>query len=135
MKNIINQFECKEVKAGEVVYDTDKIGNILLFATQGKLLICSETTTPVVEVNEGYFVLLPAEKRFIVKAMTQARTVIMKAGTLSAMITEDPEWNPEQPVVLPIFPSLAKTVHLLEFYQKQQEAVLKNTIWHTDDTD
>ena len=69
MKNFINQFECKEVKAGEVVYDTEQMGNILLFVTAGKLLICS-IATPVVEVNAGYFVLLPAEKRHIVTAIT-----------------------------------------------------------------
>lgn len=120
MKNFINQFECKGVKAGEVVYDTDQIGNILLFVTTGKLLICTQTATPVVEVNEGYFVLLPAEKRHIITAVTDARTVLMQAGTLSTMITEDPEWNPERPVVLPTFPSLANTLNLLESYQKER---------------
>ena len=114
MKNFINQFECKEVKAGEVVYDTEQMGNILLFVTTGKLLICSKTATPVVEVDEGYFVLLPTEKRHIITAITDAQTVLMHAGTLSTMITEDPEWNPERPVVLPTFPSLAKTLFLLE---------------------
>lgn len=120
MKNFINQFECKGAKAGEVVYDTDQIGNILLFVTTGKLLICTQTATPVVEVNEGYFVLLPAEKRHIITAVTDARTVLMHAGTLSTMITEDPEWNPERPVVLPTFPSLTQTLNLLESYQKER---------------
>lgn len=124
MKNFINQFECKEVKAGEVVYDTEQMGNILLFVTAGKLLICSIATTPVVEVNEGYFVLLPAEKRHIITAITDAQTVLMHAGTLSTMITEDPEWNPENPVVLPTFPSLAKTLFLLETYQKERRSNL-----------
>ena len=72
MKNFINQFECKEVKAGEVVYDTEQMGNILLFVTTGKLLICSKTATPVVEVDEGYFVLLPTEKRHIITAITDS---------------------------------------------------------------
>ena len=121
MKNFINQFECKEVKAGEVVYDTEQMGNILLFVTAGKLLICS-IATQVVEVNEGYFVLLPAEKRHIVTAITDVQTVLMHAGTLSTMITEDPEWNPEHPVVLPTFPSLAKTIFLLESYQKEKRS-------------
>ncbi|MBC8618465.1 hypothetical protein H8788_11995 [Parabacteroides faecis] len=123
MKNFINQFECKEVKAGEVVYDTEQMGNILLFVTAGKLLICS-IATPVVEVNAGYFVLLPAEKRHIVTAITDVQTVLMHAGTLSTMITEDPEWNPERPVVLPTFPSLAKTIFLLESYQKEKRSNL-----------
>lgn len=119
MKNFIDQFECKEVKAGDVVYDTERMGNVLLFATAGTLLVCSETATPIVEVNEGYFVLLPVEKRYIITATTKARTVLMYAGALSTMITEDPEWNPERPVVLPIFPSLTKTLFLLESYQKE----------------
>ena len=123
MKNFINQFECKEVKAGEVVYDTEQMGNILLFVTAGKLFICS-IATPVVEVNAGYFVLLPAEKRHIVTAITDVQTVLMHAGTLSTMITEDPEWNPERPVVLPTFPSLAKTIFLLESYQKEKRSNL-----------
>ena len=123
MKNFINQFECKEVKAGEVVYDTEQMGNILLFVTAGKLLICS-IATPVVEVNAGYFVLLPAEKRHIVTAITDVQTVLMHAGTLSTMITEDTEWNPERPVVLPTFPSLAKTIFLLESYQKEKRSNL-----------
>ena len=123
MKNFINQFECKEVKAGEVVYDTEQMGNILLFVTAGKLLICS-IATPVVEVNAGYFVLLPAEKRHIVTAITDVQTVLMHAGTLSTIITEDPEWNPERPVVLPTFPSLAKTIFLLESYQKEKRSNL-----------
>ena len=123
MKNFINQFECKEVKAGEVIYDTEQMGNILLFVTAGKLLICS-IATPVVEVNAGYFVLLPAEKRHIVTAITDVQTVLMHAGTLSTMITEDPEWNPERPVVLPTFPSLAKTIFLLESYQKEKRSNL-----------
>ena len=123
MKNFINQFECKEVKAGEVVYDTEQMGNILLFVTAGKLLICS-IATPVVEVNAGYFVLLPVEKRHIVTAITDVQTVLMHAGTLSTMITEDPEWNPDRPVVLPTFPSLAKTIFLLESYQKEKRSNL-----------
>lgn len=126
MENLYKQFECKEVKAGEVVYDTELIGNILLFVTKGKLLICSESEIPVTEVSEGYFVLLPAEKRHIVRAITVVKTVLMKAGTLSAMITEDPEWNPERPVVLPTFPSLAKTVQQLESYQNDLKGSDKN---------
>lgn len=126
MKNLLNQFECKEVKAGQVVYDTESIGNILLFVTTGKLLISSKTSTsvPTIEIEEGYFVLLPAEKQNIIMAITDARTVLMHADSLSTMITEDPEWNPEKPVILPIFPSLAKTIYLLESYQKEVRSKL-----------
>lgn len=126
MKNLLNQFECKEVKAGQVVYDTESIGNILLFVTRGKLLISSKTSTsaPAIEIEEGYFVLLPAEKQNIIMATTDARTVLMHADSLSTMITEDPEWNLEKPVILPIFPSLAKTIYLLESYQKEARSKL-----------
>ncbi|KKB60480.1 hypothetical protein [Parabacteroides gordonii] len=124
MKNFFNQFECKEVKAKEVAYDTESIGNVLLFVTVGKLLISSTTSTPAIELNEGHFVLLPAENRYFITAVTDAKTVLMHAGSLSAMITEDPEWNPERPVILPIFPSLAKTIYLLESYQKEAKTKL-----------
>lgn len=124
MKNYFNQFECKEVKASEIAYDTEPIGNVLLFVTAGKLLICSKTSTSAMELNEGHFVLLPAEKHFIITAVTDAQTVLMYAESLSAMITEDPEWNPERPVILPIFPSLAKTIYLLKSYQKEAKTKL-----------
>ncbi|WP_075558219.1 hypothetical protein [Parabacteroides timonensis] len=124
MKNFFNQFECKEVKAGETAYDTESIGNVLLFVTSGTLLIDPQTSTSAIELNEGYFVLLPAEQRYIITAVTDAQTVLMYAGSLSAMITEDPEWDPERPVILPIFPSLAKTIYLLESYQKEEKAKL-----------
>lgn len=124
MKNFFYQFECKEVKAKEVAYDTESIGNALLFVIVGKLLISSTTSTPVIELNEGYFVLLPAENRYFITAVTDAKTVLMHAGSLSAMITEDPEWNPEKPVILPIFPSLAKMIYQLESYQKEAKTKL-----------
>lgn len=124
MENFFNQFECKEVKANEVIYDTELIGNILLFVTVGKLLICSTTSTSAIELNEGNFILLPAEIRWIITAVTDARTVLLHTGDLSAMITEDPKWNPERPVILPIFPSLAKTIYLLDSYQKEAKTKL-----------
>lgn len=124
MENFFNQFECKEVKAGEVAYDTEPIGNVLLFATAGKLLICPKTSTSAIELDEGYFVLLPAEKDFLITAVTDAQIVLMHAGSLSAMITEDPEWDPDKPVILPIFTSLAKTIYLLESYQKEAKTKL-----------
>lgn len=119
MKNFINQFECKEVKAGEVVLDTEQTGNTLLFVTTGKLLICAKSSTPAVEVNEGHFVLLPIEIRYIITAITDVEAVIMHAGTLSAMITEDPEWSTERLVILPTCSSLENTLLQLKSYQKE----------------
>lgn len=120
MTNYFKQFECKTAKAGEILYNTELIGNVLLFVSSGKLIICNQNSTPVVEVNNGYFVLLPKEKCYIVKAETPVQTVLMHAETLSEMITEDPDWNPEKPVVLPIFPSLARTLYLIESYQQKR---------------
>lgn len=119
MKNFFNQFECREVKAGEVIYDTEQLDNILLFVIKGKLLICSKTSTPAIEINEGHFVLLPAEKRYIITTMTDVQTVLMHAGELSAMITEDPEWNPEQLIILPIFPALENTLQQLKTFNQE----------------
>ena len=61
-RNVLNQFECKTGKAGEILCNTDDTGNILLFVSSGKLVIYNRNQTPIADVNEGYFVLLPAEK-------------------------------------------------------------------------
>lgn len=121
MTNNLNHFECKKAKAGEILYDSTLTGNVLLFVSAGKLLISNQKRIPIVEVNEGQFVLLPAKVSHITIALTSARTILMHAGPLSEMITEDPAWNPELPVVLPIFPSLARTLYLIECYQKERE--------------
>lgn len=124
MKNHLNPYECKGSKAGEVIYDTEELGNVLLFITKGKLLIHSKTPGPDISINEGYFVLLPAEQSYIITAVTKTQTVLMHAGNLSAMITEDPDWDPVKPVILPILPSLAKTIYLLETFQKEAKTKL-----------
>ena len=114
-RNVLNQFECKTGKAGEILCNTDDTGNILLFVSSGKLVIYNRNQTPIADVNEGYFVLLPAKKSFIATAITLTRLILMHAGPLSEMITDDPEWNPDRPVILPICPSLAKTLYLIGF--------------------
>lgn len=120
-KKALNEFECKKAKAGETLYKTDYIGeNVLLFVSAGKLIICDKETVPITEVDEGYFVLLPAEKCYIATAVTDTQTILMHAGLLSEMITEDPEWNPDHPVVLPIFPALAHTLCSIENYEKER---------------
>lgn len=123
-RNVLNQFECKTGKAGEILCNTDDTGNILLFVSSGKLVIYNRNQTPIADVNEGYFVLLPAEKSFIAIAITSTRLILMHAGPLSEMITDDPEWNPDRPVILPICPSLAKTLYIIEYYQNEKRSEL-----------
>ena len=123
-RNVLNQLECKIGKAGEMLCNTDDTGNILLFVSSGKLVIYNQNQTPVADVDEGHFVLLPAEKSFIAIAITSTRLILMHAGPLSEMITDDPEWNPDRPVILPICPSLAKTLYIIEYYQNEKRSEL-----------
>ena len=118
-RNVLNQLECKIGKAGEILCNTDDTGNVLLFVSSGKLVIYNQNQTPVADVDEGHFVLLPAEKSFIAIAITSTRLILMHADPLSEMITDDPEWNPDRPVILPICPSLAKTLYIIEYYQNE----------------
>ena len=123
-RNVLNQFACKIGKAGEILCNTDDTGNVLLFVSSGKLVIYNQNQTPVADVDEGHFVLLPAEKSFIAIAITSTRLILMHAGPLSEMITDDPEWNPDRPVILPICPSLAKTLYIIEYYQNEKRSEL-----------
>ena len=72
-RNVLNQFECKIGKAGEILCNTDDTGNVLLFVSSGKLVIYNQNQTPVADVDEGHCVLLPAEKSFIAIAITSTR--------------------------------------------------------------
>lgn len=123
-RNVLNQLECKIGKSGEILCNTDDTGNVLLFVSSGKLVIYNQNQTPVADVDEGHFVLLPAEKSFIAIAITSTRLILMHAGPLSEMITDDPEWNPDRPVILPICPSLAKTLYIIEYYQNEKRSEL-----------
>lgn len=123
-RNVLNQLECKIGKAGEILCNTDDTGNVLLFVSSGKLVIYNQNQTPVADVDEGHFVLLPAEKSFIAIAITSTRLILMHAGPLSEMIIDDPEWNPDRPVILPICPSLAKTLYIIEYYQNEKRSEL-----------
>ena len=123
-RNVLNQLECKIGKAGEILCNTDDTGNVLLFVSSGKLVIYNQNQTPVADVDEGHFVLLTAEKSFIAIAITSTRLILMHAGPLSEMITDDPEWNPDRPVILPICPSLAKTLYIIEYYQNEKRSEL-----------
>lgn len=117
--NTLDQFECIQAKVGETLCNTDLTGNVLLFVSSGQVVIRNKCQVPVADVDEGYFVLLPAENTFIAAAITPVRAILMHAGPLSDLITDDPEWDPDQPVVLPIFPSLQKTLYLIESYQQE----------------
>ena len=75
-RNVLNQFECKIGKAGEILCNTDDTGNVLLFVSSGKLVIYNQNQTPVADVDEGHFVLLPAEKSFIAIAITSTRLIL-----------------------------------------------------------
>lgn len=123
-RNVLNQLECKIGKAGEILCNTDDTGNVLLFVSSGKLVIYNQNQTPVADVDEGHFVLLPAEKSFIAIAITSTRLILMHAGPLSEMITDDPEWCQDRPVILPICPSLAKTLYIIEYYQNEKRSEL-----------
>ena len=123
-RNVLNQLECKIGKAGEILCNTDDTGNVLLFVSSGKLVIYNQNQTPVADVDEGHFVLLPAEKSFIAIAITSTRLILIHADPLSEMITDDPEWNPDRPVILPICPSLAKTLYIIEYYQNEKRSEL-----------
>ena len=79
IRNVLNQFECKIGKAGEILCNTDDTGNVLLFVSSGKLVIYNRNHMPVADVDEGYFVLLPAEKSFIATAITSTR--LMGSGS------------------------------------------------------
>lgn len=120
MKEIQNQFECKTAQKGEILYYTDLTGDVLLFVSKGNILICNQEQRALAEVHAGQFVLLSAAACQIVKALTAVQTILMFAGPLVDMLLADPEWDPDHPVVLPIFPELTRTLYLIENYQKEK---------------
>lgn len=120
MREIQNQFECKTAKKGEILYYTDLTGDVLLFVSKGNILICDQEQKALTEVQAGQFVLLSAAACQIVKALTPVQTILMFAGPLVDMLIADPEWDPDLPVVLPIFPELTRTLYLIENYQKEK---------------
>lgn len=119
MKHYINQVESKDVKPGEILLNKTLTANLLLFVSTGVLLIRTQKDKPEIEVEEGHFVLLPAGTRQKATAVTASHILYIQAGPLSEMIVNDPEWNPERPVVLPILPALASTLRQIEYYQKE----------------
>lgn len=62
MENYLNQFECKEVKAGEVIYDTKLFGSVLLFATKGAVLIHPKTGAEINMLAKTIYLLESCQK-------------------------------------------------------------------------
>ena len=64
--------------------------------------------------------LLAQNTNHKVIASAPTRLILIHAGSLSDMIINDPEWNVEKPVVLPIPPALAHTLNQIEYYMKDK---------------
>lgn len=120
MKRYINQMECRDVKAGEPLLDPVRKDNLLVFVSTGSLLLDNPENVWKKRVEEGHFILLAAGRTPAVTVVADAHILLIQAGSLSEMIVNDPEWNPQQPVVLPILPPLAQTLSQIEYYQKSR---------------
>lgn len=124
MKRYINQMECRDVKAGEPLLDTVRKNNLLVFVSTGSLQLDNPENVWKKRVEEGHFILLAAGRTPAVTVVADAHILLIQAGSLSEMIVNDPEWNPQQPVVLPILPPLAQTLSQIEYYQKARQLKL-----------
>lgn len=124
MKRYINQMECRDVKAGEPLLDTVRKDNLLVFVSTGSLQLDNPENVWKKRVEEGHFILLAAGRTPAVTVVADAHILLIQAGSLSEMIVNDPEWNPQQPVVLPILPPLAQTLSQIEYYQKARQLKL-----------
>lgn len=120
MKRYINQIVCKDVKAGEPLFDPIRKDNLLVFVCAGILQLAHPENAWDKQVEEGHFILLAAGDVPAVTVVVDARILLICAGPLSEMIVNDPQWNPQQPVVLPILPPLARTLSQIEQYQKER---------------
>ena len=112
MKRYLNQLECKILRAGDSLFNSTTTDNLLIFVFSGKLIIYSQEGTHIAEVAKDHFMLLIAS--------APTRLILIHAGSLSDMIINDPEWNVEKPVVLPIPPALAHTLNQIEYYMKDK---------------
>lgn len=120
MKRYLNQLECKILKAGASLFDTKITDNMLIFVFAGRLIIYSQEGIRISEVAEGHFLLLPQNTNHKVITSTLTRIILIHAGPLSDMIINDPEWDEEKPVVLPILPALAHTLNQIEYYANER---------------
>lgn len=124
MKRYINQLECKDVKAGEPLFDGLRRDNLLVFVWSGMLQLGHPENSWEERVSEGHFILLAAGRVPVVTVVADAHILLLQAGLLSETIVNDPQWNPEQPVVLPILPPLARMLSQIEGYQKERQLKL-----------
>ena len=120
MKRYLNQLECKILRAGDSLFNTTTTDNLLIFVFSGKLIIYSQEGTHIAEVAKDHFMLLAQNTNHKVIASAPTRLILIHAGSLSDMIINDPEWNVEKPVVLPIPPALAHTLNQIEYYMKDK---------------
>lgn len=120
MKRYISQMKCRNVKAGEPLLDTVRKDNLLVFVSTGSLQLGDPDNGWEKRVDKGHFILLAAGRTPVVTVVADAHILLIQAGPLSEMIVSDPDWNPRQPVVLPILPSLAHTLSQIEYYQKER---------------
>ena len=102
MKRYLNQLECKILRAGDSLFNS------------------TTTDNHIAEVAKDHFMLLAQNTNHKVIASAPTRLILIHAGSLSDMIINDPEWNVEKPVVLPIPPALAHTLNQIEYYMKDK---------------
>ena len=119
MKRYLNQLECI-LRAGDSLFNSTTTDNLLIFVFSGKLIIYSQEGTHIAEVAKDHFMLLAQNTNHKVIASAPTRLILIHAGSLSDMIINDPEWNVEKPVVLPIPPALAHTLNQIEYYMKDK---------------
>lgn len=124
IRNVLNQFECKIGKAGEILCNTDDTGNVLLFVSSGKLVIYNRNQCRLPMWTRGILYYCLPKNHLLRQPSHRHGSYSCMPGPLSEMITDDPEWDPDRPVILPICPSLAKTLYLIEYYQNEKRSEL-----------
>lgn len=102
------------------MFDNLRKDNLLVFVASGMLQLGNPENLWEEKVTEGHFILLAAGKVPVVTVLADAHLLLLRAGLLSETIVNDPQWNPEQPVVLPILPPLARMLSQIEYYQKER---------------
>lgn len=119
MERYVNQIVSRDLQDGEVLFNKRLTANRLLFVFTGALLIRIAKNNLELRVNKGHFILLSADVYCTATAVAASHILNMQAGSLSKMIIDDPEWNPECPAILPILPTLEHTLRQIEYYQKE----------------
>lgn len=120
MKHYIDQLECKKMKEGDLLFDAPLTDHLFLFVLYGALEVGLPGIAPEISLNEKQFMLLTAGPYYPITALTAARILLIKTSSLPDLLTDDPQWKPDRPVVLPIFPALAHKLRLIELEYKQR---------------